>query len=184
MRAALAQALLDVRAFVERNRSLSTLSEAFPSQALWNIEHADEPLPPDVTAALVELLDMTHRYDDATDLWGRTTYEGDDLRRDAQVLRALEKCAPDPALVPTLASMLAGATYDRYYAQPGGTPDIDKYDRDSSVESAQDHLARACASLLGRLPLEAPAREALEGACRHRSDEVRSVARAALRRPG
>ena len=169
-----------LRELVEKNRGVYPVTDPFPYTELDRLACSAGLLPAEATPILSELLEMTGKYDDAVDHRGRNAYDGADLRRDALVVRALRRCPPSAEVVPTIAAMLEGSTQDRYYAEPGGSPDADKYDRDSSVEAAQDHLAHQCALLLESLPLDAAAKAALDGARKHRSDEVRTAAAAAL----
>ncbi len=163
--------------FVTNARDRYPITESFPASAIQAIDARDE----DVVPILVELLNLATRYDDAVDHRGRNCYEGQDLRRQALVVRAIARCAPSPLPVPSLVALLESSTFTRYSAAPGGSPDIDKYDRDEQVERSQDALALGCVLALGRHPLDETARNALQAAELHRSDEVKSGAALALR---
>jgi hypothetical protein len=163
-----------VLAFVERNRDAHAIREAFPFGALERLASANGWGDAADAGALITLLDLACRYDDASDDRGRTIYSGQDLRRQAAVVRALRGCEPTPAGDRAIAALLRASTFDRWYASPGGSPDIDKYDRDRDVEEAQDALALACVEALARST--APdAHTALEAARAHRDERVRTA---------
>ena len=167
----------EVSAFAARNRGVHPVVEAFPSDGLSKLA-ASVRLPMELAPDLLTLLSVASRYRDGDD------YHGADLGRQACVVRALARLTSPPAdAAQAVAALLVSVTHDRHHAQPGGSPDIDKYERDQDVEMAEDTLALACAEALARLgpAAHATACKALEPACRHRDKEVRFVARQVLR---
>lgn len=160
-----------LRDFVELHRSGGAPSD-FPYKALDKLEHGDA----DMVALLFDLFKIAERSSDEP-------YEGEDLRRKAAVLRALSRCEPAPAIqrtaADTLRSLLGVST--RYHAQPG-SPAADKFDRDESVETGQDHLAMACVvALFHQKQLDTDSTNVLRQAEKHhRAFDVQQAAGAAL----
>ncbi len=165
-----------LRAFVERNRDRYPIPEPFPFKALEKL--ARRTVGETEIVLLLALLDLVGRYDDRTDPEGRSAYEGQDLRRKAEVVAALGGCGDAHAgpIADWVTTLFRSVMHKRSYATPG-SPDPDKFDRDSLVESSEDALALACIRVLARLDIwSVESRSALSDARRHRSAEVAELA--------
>ncbi|MBP6631713.1 MAG: hypothetical protein KA297_19910 [Kofleriaceae bacterium] len=150
------------------------IGEVFPFAALAALVQPGAPLPAEATPVLMDLLALAPRFDDGEG------YEGHDLKRETVVVRALALCPHDPVVEARLVARLGATTFERAFARPG-SPDVDKYERDATLEHAQDVLALELVRALARLPALAPASTAaLERATAHRDPEVAAAASARL----
>lgn len=176
-----AAALEEIRGFAARNASVSAVLEPFPFLALEHCALSPVPPPDDAADALFALLAIASRYRDAEDSRGRNAYEGYDLRRKAAAIDVLGRCrGRRDTIEPTLVGLLSSVLRTRYYAAPGGSPDADKFDRDSNVERSEDQLALACVKGLASVdPSTTAGMRVLHAARQHRELEVRTLAIAA-----
>lgn len=175
MRRAAAEALATLTAFVAKNRGAYPVVDEFPLRAVRALEPSEAAL-----SILLELLPLVNRYGGAVDHRGRTSYEGADFGRAAEIVQAIARCPPSRAPVPAVTSLLRASTFSTYFAAPG-SPDADKFDRDEAVEYAQDLLAAACVRALSCHPIDDDARSALAAARGHRDENVARSASSRLR---
>jgi hypothetical protein len=153
----------------------------FPTTTLEALSKQSQ-IAPSFEPLLLQTLNHTSRSEDHTDARGRNSYEGEDLVRSSLVYNAMAALPASEAVLSAVLRTLKSSYLQQYFARPG-SPDVDKFDRDVQIESAQDTLSHACLNALARHGKTQPkeALQQLKELGKHRDRRINSHAQDILR---